>query len=198
MKNQKGFVFIETIVVVSVLITSLLLLYSTYISISNQDRTRLTYDDVGYLYRTYYVKKYFSSQRIDRILHNLSDEDRADNMNYVISFGCGNGDIFDDYEKENGFCELMSQELHISNIYVTYKDLSSLQNCTNQEGLCSVFSRVNAQLGSYLKTIGLGEGEGSGNYRMIVEFQEDGKGNACEDEEHCHYYFSTVLIGDDV
>jgi len=194
MKNQKGFVFIETIIVVAVLITSLLYLYSTFIALSNNERRRLLYDDVSYLYRAYYVKKYFTSQRIDRIVNSLSDSNTTDNVNYIISFGCGSSDVFDDYDKERGFCELMSQELHISRIYLTYYDLSPLQKCTNSNtGLCATFGRINTQAASYIRTLG---GKGESGYRMIVEFQEDGAGNACVDEEHCKYYFATVKVGD--
>ena len=65
MRNKKGFVFVETIIVIAVLITSLLYLYSTYIALSNNEKARLLYDDVSYLYRTYYVKKYFSGSEVD-------------------------------------------------------------------------------------------------------------------------------------
>ncbi len=193
MRNKKGFVFVETIIVIAVLITSLLYLYSTYIALSNNEKARLLYDDVSYLYRTYYVKKYFSSQRIDRIIGNLSNENTNDNVNFLLSFGCGSGDIFDDVDKEGGFCELLSGELHIANVYVTYRDLSQLQTCTNFEGICSVFSRVNANLGNYLRTIG---GKGEDGYRIIVEYREDGAGGACVDEEHCRYYYATLKVGD--
>lgn len=195
MKKKKGFVFVETIIVVAILITSLLYLYSTYISLSNHEKERMSYDDVSYLYRAYYVKKYFSSQRMDRVIGNLSDEDTIDNVNFVLSFGCGNSDLFDDADKEGGFCELMSQELHISNIYVTYSDLSRIQTCTNDLGLCSIFSRVSPNFGTYLRTIG---GKGESGYRIIVEFLEDGKGNACKDSEHCKYYYATLKVGDDL
>lgn len=193
-KNKKGFIFIETIVVIAVLITSLLYLYSSYISLTNNEKKRLLYDDVSYLYKTYYVKKYFSSQRIDRFLGNLSNENKTENVNFIMSIGCGSSEAFDDYDKEGGFCELMSQDLHISNIYLTYYDLSSLQNCNNSStGLCATFGRVNTFAGAYLKTLG---GKGSSGYRIIVEYKEDGKGNACTDEERCKYYFSSIKVGD--
>lgn len=195
MRNKKGFIFIETIVVIAVLITSLLYLYSSYISLTNHEKERLLYDDVSYLYRAYYVKKYFSSQRIDRILGNLDNSNGANNVNFFLSFGCGNEDIFDNVNQEGGFCELMSEELHISNIYLTYSDLSEIQHCTNTSGKCSVYSRVHSKLGDYLRTIG---GKGETGYRMIVEFKEDGAGSACVDEEHCRYYFATLKVGDDL
>ena len=168
--NKKGFVFIETIIVVAVLITSLLYLYSTFVSLNNNEQRRLLYDDVGYLYRAYYVKKYFTSQRLDRVVSHLNPSNSADNVNFIIAFGCGSGDIFENYDKESGFCELMRQELHIGNIYVTYNDLSILQTCSGNSGLCATFSRVGASMGNYLRTLGA---KGKSGYRMIVELQED-------------------------
>lgn len=196
MKNKKGFVFIETIVVIVVLLTSLLYLYSTFIALSQSEKRRLLYDDVSYLYRTYFVKKYLTSQRIDRIIGTLSDENSSDNANYLISFGCGSRDMFDHYEKEGSFCEINSQDLHVSSFYLTYFDLSVLQNCTNQnEGLCATYSRVSEELGAYLRTLG---GSGEDGYRLIVEYQEDGKGNFCKMGKHCLHYFASIKVGEDL
>lgn len=194
MRKKKGFVFIETIVVIAVLLTSLLFLYSTYIGLSNNEKRRLMYDDVSYLYRTYFVKKYFTSQRLDRILSTLDRTNSSTNANFLTSFGCGNLDAFENYAKEGSFCEMMSQDLHIAHIYLTYYDLSVLQDCTNHEtGLCTTFARVNQDLGAYLRTLG---GKGVSGYRMIVEYQEDGKGNFCTDDEHCLHYFASIQIGE--
>lgn len=193
MKKKKGFVFIETLVVIVVLLTSLLYLYSSFISLSNNEQKRLLYDDVAYLYRTYYVKKYFSSQRIDRIISRLSKEDRTDNANFILSFGCGSAEVFDNYRKEGAFCENLTSRLHISNIYLTYYDVSSLKDCTTESGLCSTLTRISTDLASYLRTL---DGKGVSGYRMIVEYAEDGVGNLCTDEEHCNRYFSTIKVGD--
>lgn len=194
MQKKKGFVFIETIVVMAVLLSSLLILYATFTSLAISEKRRLMYDDVAYLYRTYYVKKYFSSQRIDRILENLDPTDSSNNANFLISFGCGSRDVFTDYVKEGAFCEIMSQNLHISNLYLTYYDLSALQNCSNHTtGLCTTYAKVNQELADYLRTLG---GKGISGYRMIVEYQENEKGNYCTTEEKCKHHFATIRIGD--
>lgn len=196
MKKKRRFIFIETIVVIAVLLTSLLYLYASYIALTTNEKRRMLYDDVSYLYKTYYIKKYFVSQRLDRVIDNLSDENVNTNANFIIPFGCSSIDVFENYAKEGTFCELMSQNLHISNIYMTYYDLSAIQDCeNNEEGLCATFSRVNMELATYLKTLG---GSGISGYRMIVEYQEDGQGNFCTNEEHCLHYFSTIMVGDDI
>lgn len=194
MKNKKGFVFVETIVVIVVLLTSLLYLYSTFIALSNNEKKRITYDDVSYLYKTYSLKKYFVSQRLDRIVSQLD----SSNGNYIVSFGCGSRDLFDDYKKEGAFCELIHEELNVSNIYMTYYDLSALQECGNQvDGICSIFSNVSKELGAYLKTLG-GSDATESEYRMIIEYQMDHFGNACTDGEYCNHYFATIKVGDDL
>lgn len=190
MKNKKGFVFVETIVVIVVLLTSLLYLYSTFITLSTNEKKRITYDDVAYLYRTYSLKKYYTSQRLDRIVSNLSEE------NPVVSFGCESYDLFDHYEKEGSFCESITQELHVTNTYVTFYDLSDLQNCHHSSsGICTIFSRVDTNLSEYLKTL---SGKGESGFRLIVEFSENDAGELCENNEHCTHYFATIKVGDDL
>ena len=64
--KNKGFVFIETIVTVLVLSTSLLYLYNSYNNIIDKEETRVYYDDVAYIYKTNYIKKFLEeSLKID-------------------------------------------------------------------------------------------------------------------------------------
>ncbi len=196
MMNKKGFVFIETIVVIVVLISSLLYLYSTFVTLSNNEKRRITYDDIANLYQTYSMKKYLVSQRLDRIASHLDSTNSSSNVNFIIPFGCGNTDIFDHYKKEGSFCEIMSQELHVSSFYLTYYDLSVLKNCDNfNSGLCSTLYNVSPELGNYLKTLG---GEGADGYRLIIEYAKNEQGNSCHDEEHCIHYFSSIKVGEDL
>ena len=51
--NKKGFVFIETIVVTAILLASLVLVYSLFVSSNNNETRRLRYDDMNKLYETY-------------------------------------------------------------------------------------------------------------------------------------------------
>ena len=196
MKNKKGFVFVETIVVIVVLMSSLLYLYSTFVALRNNEKRRVTYDDVANLYKTYSIKKYLVSQRLDRIISHLDSSNRSDKSNFIISFGCNNIDIFDQYQKEKAFCEIMSQQLHISNFYMTYYDLSILQDCDqSRDGLCNILSTVSVDLGNYLKTLG---GKGISGYRLIVEYKSNEQGETCMNDEHCISYFATIKVGEDL
>ncbi|HOB26459.1 MAG TPA: hypothetical protein PKG93_04875 [Bacilli bacterium] len=61
MKKKNGFVFMETIVVVSILSLTLILLYSSYAHILGTSKERKTFDTTEGIYRTYYVKKALES-----------------------------------------------------------------------------------------------------------------------------------------
>lgn len=54
--KKNGFVFVETIIAIVVLTSSLLLLYSTFNKVLQSEKTRVYYDDVTYIYRSYYIK----------------------------------------------------------------------------------------------------------------------------------------------
>lgn len=63
MRKNNGFVFMETIVVVSVLSLTLLLLFSSYSYILRKSRERNTFDTTETIYKTYYTKKVIDSLR---------------------------------------------------------------------------------------------------------------------------------------
>ena len=193
MKNKKGFVFVETLIVISVLTASLLVLYSSYYSLIRNEKTRIKYNDSVYLYRTYYLEKFFRNFRFDLVTNSLNKEDLEKPISILTGFGC-RGDIFINEEDNIGLCENLMEELHISNLYLTYNDISELQNCTDQKGICEALVQVNATASDYMKTIG---GKGKQGYRIIVEFAETKDGSRkCNSNEECQYYYTTLSLGE--
>lgn len=61
MRKQNGFVFMETIVVVSVLSLTLLILFASYSFILRKSRERNTFDTTEMIYKTYHVKDVINS-----------------------------------------------------------------------------------------------------------------------------------------
>jgi len=107
MSNKKGFVFIETIVTIVVLAVSLLYIYSGFTDILIKEKARVHYDDVAYIYRTYYVKNFFANYNLNNVLKNLSED------NPMIIIGCEYSGIFGDIPETidvdkdlNGTCDL--------------------------------------------------------------------------------------------
>ena len=65
MKNN-GFVFLETIVVISVLSITLLLLFSSYSFMLRKSRERDTFDNIDLIYKTYYIKDIIDNYKASR------------------------------------------------------------------------------------------------------------------------------------
>ena len=186
MKKKRGFVFIETIVVVAVLTVSLLMIYSTYSATLMKEKTRIKNNDSAYLYRTYYLEKFFRNFRMDVIATELTGN------RVLTNFGCHSAMVFINEEDNVGFCDAIWDDLNISNMYLTLNDLSFLQNCTNSSGRCEALVQVNDSAASYLKTIG---GKGLTGYRIILEFAENKDGSQCTGDK-CQYYYATLSLGE--
>lgn len=73
--NKKGFVLMETIVVIVVVSVALLTIFSSYNKILSKLRTENKYDTSEYIYMTKYIKDYLSSQTFQpqSIKDNISD-----------------------------------------------------------------------------------------------------------------------------
>lgn len=61
MKKKNGFVFMETLIVVSVLSLTLLILFASYSYILRKSRERNTFDTTETIYKTYYIKNVIDS-----------------------------------------------------------------------------------------------------------------------------------------
>ena len=72
MKNKKGFVFVETIVVCSVLAISLVTIYASFALLINEQKKRNKYDQAVYNYRLYYIVKDLHTAGV---LDNCTDSD---------------------------------------------------------------------------------------------------------------------------
>ena len=82
MKKQNGFIFMETIVVVSVLSITLLLLFTSYSYILRKARERNVFDTSDTIYKTFYI---------ERLLVNNASDSRITNMAEFIRYStlCG-------------------------------------------------------------------------------------------------------------
>lgn len=55
--NKKGFMFVETIVTLTVLMTALLLLYNVFVNLLRREKTVTNYNKESYVYALYYIKE---------------------------------------------------------------------------------------------------------------------------------------------
>lgn len=86
MKKKNGFVFMETIVVVSVLSITLMILFASYSYILRKSRERNTFDTTETIYKTYYVKDVINS------LKPISDTTGRNGLQYYIDTHSANNE----------------------------------------------------------------------------------------------------------
>ena len=77
MKN-KGFVFVETIVCIIVLTLGLMTIYVSFSSVLSNDKRRATFNDVDYIYRTYYIEDFITSLNIEEWVNYYLGEEKTD------------------------------------------------------------------------------------------------------------------------
>src|SRR5574344_337494 len=80
MRNNKGFVIFETIIVISILAISLITLYSSYSLILTKTTTKSNYDNTEYIYKTYYVAKEYEKKGYNYTLN----VDASRDLNSVV------------------------------------------------------------------------------------------------------------------
>lgn len=198
MKQKNGFVFIETIIVIAVLTTALVLLYSMFTSVLNQEKRRTTYEDVAYLYRTYYLSKFYNDVAKRSITYGIDEKNPMVSIPLV-------SDASKDFipEEEQGFYEnLMNSSFGITNVYLAGKDIDKLEKCDPDITSCDVLEDLaGSNWKSYLKTLYKND-----TYQLITVFGigENKNGSACFDvfngntsvDSTCKFYYSSISLED--
>lgn len=189
--KKNGFVFVETIIVVVVLTVGMIMIYSSFSSVLNNSKRRATYDDVAYIYRTYYIQDYISSLDIEEyVSRNLNDD------NKIIKFNCENNDYLFKIDNNNvdnttsqfptsqevkkSLCADIMNYYNVSAIYITKYNVSDLKRCTTTSGkiasscTTSVKNSLNElRTGTiyYLRTLN-SNSEDDDSYRLIIVYND--------------------------
>lgn len=126
--NKKGFVFIEMIVTTVILIVALLLLYSTYSKVIANEKQRLYFDDIAYVYKAENVRDVVA----DSIDNNNFYKNINENKNgYVYLFG-PQSDIFNEDKRQN--IHTVWDHYHVYAMgYISISDIPSLKSCLNNK-----------------------------------------------------------------
>ena len=161
--NNKGFIYIETIITAVILLTALVLLYASYSNAIATERRRLYYDDVAYIYETLTIRDIFKkSVNIDKFNNSvLKSEDCSNTSNkckYIYFFNIyspiynTNDDMIEAREFYN-FYQLA---------YIKLSDIKNIKDCINSgkttDDICGntnrfIHSYAYTYLSDYLKSI---------------------------------------------
>ena len=206
--KNKGFVFIETIVTVLVLSTSLLYLYNSYNNIIDKEETRVYYDDVAYIYKTNYIKRFLEENANIEYVKN-----EAFKKSYVTSIG----NDFENFFYELQVNEKTEETEEISEARIIEDLKKSLENILNNFRVNQMFlvkrnyidecdgsetsdecyfnATDNAyNLTNYIKSIN----DTKHDYYLVIEYSEkvdsDGKITKCTPrvDTNCRNYFVSL------
>jgi len=193
--KRNGFVFIETIVAIVVLTSSLLLLYTTFNKVLQSEKSRVYHDDVSYVYRTYHIRNRLNELNIISVLNDITYNENK----YFVTVGIEYQDLFRNFEKEKTYMANLLNDFEVSQMIILKENkIDNLKNCTIECSLdqncleyenCNlIYTNLSEEFISYLKTIFI---DVSCTYVLAVEY------NTCTGTsyyDNCKKYYSWVSV----
>ena len=157
--KQKGFVFVETIIIIVVLTLGFMSIYFSFSSILANSKRRATFNDIEYIYRTYYIQDFLTSLNIEAwAKYYLGPEVRDPATNAYVSggkkiqeFNCFNNNLYKldanvtsasdvgstlsatETNRKN-FCQSFISKTGAKHIYITPYDVNELKFNTTYGG----------------------------------------------------------------
>ena len=190
--KKNGFVFVESIVAVVILASSLLLLYSSFTTILQTEKTRVYYD-ASYIYRTWYLKEVFNNLNFTAVIRDLTGNDNKD----FVTVGTEYQGLFEGHEQDRSLVNKLLSDYEVNQIIVIKENkVDNLKKCTqecandrscsNYENCNNLYMNLSDTMISYLKTINI---DISCTYVFAVEYTTCNAGNT-----NCHKYYSWVSV----
>lgn len=180
--RKNGFVFVETIVAIVVLASSLLLLYSTFTKILQSEKTRVYYDDLAYIYRSWYIKNQINKLNITSVTRELNEN----TAKYFVTIGTEYEDLFIGHTNEKTYIENLLADFDVNQMIILKENkIDNLKSCTRDT--CSdIYTNLSDDFINYLKTIYV---DVPSYYVLVVEYI------TCDsDDTNCRNYYSWVSV----
>ena len=194
--KKDGFVLVETIIVVVVLVSSLLLLYSTFNRILQAEKTRVYYDDINSIYRTWYIKNTLDSLNFITPIKDLDNRTESGRGIYFVTLGTDYQGLFDGFEQKKPFFKEMCDDFNVTQIILLNTNkIDNLKNCTlscslnssceDYENCNEVYTNLSEDMISYLKSLSI---DLESNYTLVVEYK------ICDTNNLCRNYYGWVGV----
>lgn len=152
MKNNKGFVLLETLITSTVVATVLIYLFVQTNNLKASYDSSFRYNDVDDLYRLSSIKDYINSLTVEE-RQVLKDNIESKSLILISA----NGDTYDNIELLDNQINRL-KNLDIKNLVITTSDIYNID--TND---------LDGNLKKFIKRID----NNSDNYRLIAEFNND-------------------------
>lgn len=174
--KKNGFVFIETVVTVVILSTSLLLLYRSFSGSIQNEKERLYYDDTAYIYRASFVRRYLEENtNIDYLKRFAFGV--APNDSYIVVIGAGASspefevffDILNSGASKRTELSTIMNNFRINQMVMVKKEF--VVDCYDGSDKCnkSLMLLNSRGMRNYLKSLN----DVSFDYYLVFEFSEE-------------------------
>ena len=134
----KGFILVETMVVIAFLATTLLTVYSAFTTVLDNAKTRIFYDDPIYLYRTYYFLSFLGKNNLTEFIDTkFANTSGTDNRSLsIVEFGCNALSVTEASggASSTGFCESLKSSMDINHVFFMHYDVNDVIACDEQSG----------------------------------------------------------------
>ncbi len=168
MRKENGFVFMETIVVISVLSLTLLMLFGSYAYILRRSQERNTFDTTELIYKTYYTKKIIDSFK------PTSDSTGRSGVKYYMDTHASSGECYQMGSYNSYTCDLSTSSYAGDLLQVKHAfEVEKIYLVTPREVLTSASMEewlylFDATTIDYLYSLG----EGSASPLLIVKYKK--------------------------
>lgn len=191
--KKNGFVFVETIFAVVILTSSLLLLYSSFSKVLQSEKTRIYYDDINYIYRTWYIKNRLNELNVVTAIKDLTNNEDT----YFVTVGMEYEGLFKNKEKEETYFYNMLEDFDVNQMIILKENkVDNLKKCTIECSLDSscteykncngLYTNLSDEMIRYLNTLYI---DISCTYVLVIEY------NTCNsDNTNCKNYYSWVSV----
>ena len=192
MKKKNGFVFVETIITIVFVAAALLVLFGIYRSAITEEKRRIYYDDMGYLYRNYYIADFLINESE---INEYKNEILGDK--YAIQINAETNKLFNDRQKAEGKPEELKsiiEEFNVNEMMIVSKEI--VENCyskENKEKCEKSYEGLNEGSKKYLESIDITD---EYDYYLVTEYREkatkEGIEKCEENEEDCAVFYVTL------
>ena len=191
--KKNGFVFVETIIAVVVLASSLLLLYSTFSKLLQSEKKHVYYDDISYIYRNWYIKNKMNELNISPALKDITNNQD----NFFVTIGMEYQGLFNGYEKEKTYFANMLEDLDVNQmVLIKENKIDELKGCSlecsldsscqNYNNCNTLYTNLSDEMISYIKSLYI---DISCTYVLVIEY------NTCnQDNTNCKRFYSWVSV----
>lgn len=196
--KRNGFVFVETIVAIVILASSLLLLYSSFNKILQSEKIRVYYDDVNYIYRTWYIKDRINDLNMMAVLRDIISNEKK----YFVTVGSEYEGLFTDSNEKN-YINKITTDFDVTQMIIFEENkLNDLKKCTlecslnnncydssetiKNDNCTELYTNLSDEMINYLKSIDI---DIACSYIFVAEYR-----SCNSDNTNCKNFYSWVSV----